>query len=89
MSTCHGENERITVNSYNIPGAGKALCLRRLVALFVKALLTSANHGQNLLGRDVNFANCVVLRVAKVDEVLILTEDVTHALRVMELRLVV
>ena len=89
MSTCHGEDERITVNSYNIPGARKALCLRRLVALFVKALLTSSNHGQYLLGRDINFANRVVLRVAKVDEVLILTEDMTHALRVMELRLVV
>ena len=61
VSTCHGEDERITVYSYNIPGARKALCLRRLVAFFVKALLTSANHGQNLLGRDVNFANCVVL----------------------------
>ena len=31
----------------------------------------------------------MVLRVAKVDEVLVLTEDMTHALRVVELRLVV
>ena len=31
----------------------------------------------------------MVLRVAKVDEVLVLTEDVAHALRVMKLRLVV
>ena len=89
MSTSHGEDKRITVNSHYVPRAGKTLCLWRLVALFVKALLTSANHGQNLLGRDVNFANRVVLRVAKVDEVLILTEDMAHALRVMELGLVI
>lgn len=31
----------------------------------------------------------MVLRVAKVDEVLILTEDMAHALRVMELGLVI
>ena len=87
MSTCHGKDNCITVDSDNIPRARESLCLGRLIAFFVEALFARANHCQNLLGRDVDLTNRMVLCIAHIDEVLVLTENVAEALWVMELRL--
>ena len=85
----HCKDECITIDGDNVPRAAQSLRLRRLVSFLIEALLTSSDHGQHLLGRDVDFADCVVLCVAKVQEVLILPENVAEALRMMELSLVV
>ena len=89
MCSSHGKYQSVPIHRYNIPRARQPLCLGRLVAFFVEALFACADHSQDFLGREVNLADCVIFTVAEVQKVLILAEDVAHALRVMELRLVI
>ena len=85
MGTSHSKDQSVTVYGDNIPWARQALCLRTLVTFFVESFLTSSNDCQNLLGCDIDFSDSMVFRITKVDEVLVLSEHVAHALRVMEL----
>ena len=89
MRASHRKDERISVNGDNVPRAGQSLSFRRLVSLFIESFLASADDSEHLLRCQVDFSDRVVLAVAQVQEVLVLSEDMAHALRVMELRLVV
>lgn len=59
--------------------------LRCFVALLVKSLFTSADHGKYIFRCEVDLSDGVILCVTEVNEVVALPEDVTQALRVMEL----
>lgn len=58
--------------------------LRVLVALTIEALLACPNHGKDLSLSQVDLSDCVVLGVAQVNEVLIVSHQMAHALGVME-----
>ena len=89
MCSSHCKNQCVPIDRHNVPRARQPLCLRRLIAFFIEAFLASANHSQDFLGREVNLADRMILTVTEVQEVLVLAEDVAHALRVMELRLII
>lgn len=89
MSARHREDECVSVDGDDVPWAREALRLRRLVPFFVKALLTSANDSEYFFSRQVDLSDCVILRVAQVDEVLVLAEHMAEPLRMMELSFVV
>ena len=89
MSACHCKDDGVTVDSHYVPRARQSLRLWRLVPVFIKTLLPSSNHSQYFLGRNVDLANRMILCVADVYEVLVLTENVAEALRMMELRLII
>ena len=89
MSARHREDQCVSVDGDDVPRARQPLRLRRLVPFLVKALFTGANDSEYFFGRQVDLSDRVVLRVAKVDKVLILAEHMTESLRMMELSFVV
>ena len=89
MNTCHCKDESVPVNSNDVPWARQSLRLRRFVALFIETFLPSAYHCQHFLSRQVYFSNCMVFGVTYIDKVLVFSEYMTQAERVVELYLVV
>ena len=85
MSSCHCEDQSISIDGHNVPRTGKALRFRRFISFFIESLFTRSNDGEHIFACNINFANCVVLRIAYVDEMLILSENVAHSLWMMEL----
>ena len=89
MDTCHCEYESIPVHSDDVPWARQSLGLRRLVTLLIKPFLPCPDHSQHFLPREVYLSYSVVLGVANIDEVLVFSEHVAQAKRVVELHLAV
>ena len=84
MYSCHSYQKSISVYRYYIPRTREFLHLWILVPLSVKSLLSSSDDRQNLFLSDVDFSDCVILRIAQVNEMHVIPVNVTHTLRMME-----
>jgi hypothetical protein len=72
-----------------VPRRRKHLNFWHFVSFPIEPLFSSAHYCEHLLGLEVDFPDRVVLGVAQIQVVHLVPIDVTHALRVVELSLLV
>jgi len=84
MCTSHCNQESIPVDSDNVPWTAQLLLFWHFISLLVNSFLTSANDSENFSRLKVYFSNSVVLGVTEIEEVLVISEHMTHSLRMVK-----
>lgn len=66
VGSSHGENQGVSIDSNNVPGARQLLVLRVFVAFFVIAFHASSNNRQHLPFRQADLSDGVILGVTQI-----------------------
>lgn len=89
VSARHCKDQCVSIDSANVPRRRQLLCFSRFIALFIETLFTSSDNCKYLLALEVNFSDRMILGITNVDVVIALSVNVTQALWVVELHLIV
>ena len=89
MRSSHSDDEGISIDSYDVPGAGESLHFGVLVPFSVPALLSSPDDSEHFPFIQVDLPDCVVIRISNVNKMLVLPVNMAESLRVVKRALVV
>jgi hypothetical protein len=84
MSSSHCKNKCISINGDNVPWTRELLLFGIFVSFFIIALLTCTDNCQHFLLGEINLSDSVILGVTEIQEMLLVSVDMTDTLRMME-----